>query len=304
MQPMTVFRGHKGKIWFAVYSPDGKSVATGADDKTVRLWNPATMQSSILRNHTDAVLCAAYSPDGKLLATGSRDKTIKLWDPAAGKELRTLTGHTAEVRFLAFAGDGKTLVSAGGDNSVKVWDAASGQGRAAFPGQVAALSPDGKLLTTASQGSAKGASMQVRLFDLATRKQLRTLEVNARDMSCLVFSADGKLLAGVGGTDSTVRVWDTSTWMAQRGPTKLSSGVESVAFAADGKTLFTGHADGLVRLWDASSWRERTNLPAHREPIFSLAVSKDGTGLATSSRDGTVKLWNISRVRTAVALKK
>src|SRR5262249_19121474 len=94
------------------FSRDGKLLATGEFDKTVKLRDPATGQVRlVLRGHTDKVNGVAFSPDGTLLATASLDKTAKLWDASTGKELATLQGHEDMLLSVAFSPDGKTLVT-------------------------------------------------------------------------------------------------------------------------------------------------------------------------------------------------
>src|SRR5215471_17229623 len=88
-------------------SPDGKTVAVGLQDSTVKLWNMATGEAqATLKGHTDAVWTVAFSPSGKVLASGSEDATIRIWEIATGKEQCVLKGHRRWVNSLAFGPDG------------------------------------------------------------------------------------------------------------------------------------------------------------------------------------------------------
>jgi WD40 repeat protein/uncharacterized caspase-like protein len=288
---LVVQRGHADLITALAFSPDGKILASGGTDTTVKLWETASGQElRTLSGHLNQVDAVAFSPDGKTLASGSADDTVKLWDVANGQELRTLSGHSSFVHAVAFSPDGRTLVSGSRDGTVKLWDIASGRELRTLTGhssavEAVAFSPNGKTLASGSKDDT------VKLWDIASGNELRTL--HSGWVNAVTFSPDGRTLAS-GSWDGTVMLWDIASGQELRTVSRHSSPVISVIFSHDGKKLASGSWDDTAKVWEVASGQELSTLTGHSTSADRVAFSPDGKTFAAGSHGGTAKLWDIA----------
>ena len=263
--------GHSFVATCVVFSPDRKTVASGARDNQVILWDVATgLVKRRLLQHDDWVQAVAFSPDGRWFASGGKDRRVILWDLANGCASRTVwagEGNLMQtVTGLVFDSHSRRLVFATRRDGVYVAGVPTGKPRRIAPrsrrGMVEgiALSPDDRLLAAAHR---KAPSC---LLDVASGRTCRTFSRLPEVVNSTAFSPDGRLVAFTGGSKrgpSDIAVMEVAT--GRRLPGFACEGAAlSVAFSADGSKLVSaGLAKHRVRLWDVATgqelWKSRKN---------------------------------------------
>jgi hypothetical protein len=291
-----VLPGHPGGVAAIVYSPDGRLLAVGSQDGTVKVWDAATSaERSTRKAHTGAILALAFSPNGQMLAAGGADKRLVLWELAAAAGLPLWQGQSSAIYAVQFAADGKSLLSGGWDRSVSRWDASTGEARPVLKRQQAtgtdligaiAFSPDGGKVAWASKDGT------VTIWDLQGDRERWRLIGHTGAVVALAFHSDGRLATG--SRDLTVKLWDTATGRVQASCRGHRGAVNCTAFSPDGRTLATGSQDGTVKLWDTASGEERATLKEQAQ-VTAVAFSPDGKTLAVGNRSGTVNLRALPR---------
>ncbi|MFN7769521.1 MAG: hypothetical protein ACK5UC_20165 [Planctomycetaceae bacterium] len=301
-QEKTTFRGHTGPVFSVAYSPDGKRIVSGSDDKTLKVWDAVTGQETLtLTGHTNRVFSVAYSPDGKRIVSGSYDKTLKVWDAATGQETLTLTGHTGPVLSVAYSPDGKWIISGSDDNNLKVWDAATGQETLTLTGHTkrvssVAFSPDGKRIVSGSWDNT------LKVWDAVTGQERLTLTGHRDQVLSVDYSPDGKWIIS-GSDDNNLKVWDAATGQETLTLMGHKASVTSVAYRPDGNRIVSGSDDNTLMVWDLATRKQTPTLAGHKATVTSVAYSPDGKRIVSGSGDSTLKVWDATTGQETLTLK-
>jgi WD40 repeat protein len=240
---------HTALVSCLTFSPDGSLLATGSYDNTIKLWEPGSGRPrGILKGHTGALRCLAFSPDGTLLASGGKDQIAHLWDVSSGSVVHTFTGHGGEVRAVAFSPDGRHLVTGEDEQEVRTWDIESGRLLESFidssPVQCLSYYPDGTALTWGLHNgvlkSRDFKSGHVRTFGGRHPGEIRSLAI----------TKDGRRVV-TGGTDGTVRLWETRSGRELLALNAGSRPINAVSFSPNGERLAAASHDGSILVWHA-----------------------------------------------------
>ena len=277
-------------VYCAQFSPDGRWVVTGSEDKTARVWEAATGKPvGELMRHGDIVASAQFSPDGRWVVTALVDGTARVWEAATGKPVSEPMRHGNAVMSAQFSPDGRWVATALEDKTARVWEAATGKpvvepmphGNGVMSAQ---FSPDGRWVATALEDKT------ARIWEAATGKPACEPMRHDKAVWSVQFSPDGRWVA-TASDDRTARVWEAATGKPVGEPMPHEETVWSAQFSPDGRWVVTRSEDKTARVWEAATGRPVGEPMRHEKAVRSAQFSPDGRWVVTAFEDKTARVW-------------
>jgi WD40 repeat protein len=280
---------HTNQINTIDFSRNGRWVASGAGDSTVKIWDFNARREVLTLPHDDRVYGVAFSPDNRWMATASGSQ-IRLYETSTWRLGCIITNRFA-FNSVVFSPDSQRFAG-GGSKCVKVWNVRNQEMLVELPvtdtwilPKGVAFSPDGKLLAYYE----KNSDGTVALWDLERQQRAGSFSNGRGCVYSLDFSPDGRWLAAAG---EMVRIWDLTSLRPVASLTNFNARAYGLKVSPDARTLATATTDQLIRLWDTETWREQTTLKGHLNEVWAVAFSPDGKYLVSASKDEAVKVWS------------
>ncbi|NES72908.1 MAG: WD40 repeat domain-containing protein [Okeania sp. SIO2D1] len=235
---------HQANVRSVAISPDGKTLASGSGDGTVKLWDIPTGEMLVSFLHSGVVTAVGFTADGRAVIGCSADRGMKSWDIYTGQLLHRMNG----TQPIAFGAGGLRMAASGGPRFIRLWNAEQGQllRNLSIPNtnnnrgiEAIAFSEDGQTIAHAMKGESK-----ISVWDVETWKVRYTLEKHSQAIKAIAISPDGKILAS-SSEDGNINLWDLGTGKLLRS----IKGDGAIVFSPDSKQLVSVSQDNLIQLW-------------------------------------------------------
>ncbi len=293
------------------WSPNGKTLATMSLILGVELWDVASgNQIATLgggfNGLSDFIDCAvAFSPDGRLIAS-CLSSDMYLWDTASRKQIHRVKLSGKGVTRVAFSPNGRILAAGENYGKISLWDVAAFKEIRTFKGHsgvtAVAFSPDGTILAGGSMipfdalqktATPPDDGRRLRLWDVATGKEIAQLGEHAEGVSSLSISPAGTTLIASSG--NATHIYDLSTSKEIRPGPGHTISVYALAISSDGRQLISGGGDHSLRIWDPATGRAIRQLLGSNGSVTSLSLSAREPLLAAACSDGVIRFWDLSK---------
>ncbi|MCG9128057.1 hypothetical protein JT359_10700 [Candidatus Poribacteria bacterium] len=318
------------------YSPDGKKLASGSYESTIKLWDVETgNEIHTLKGHDGFVHATTFSPDGKTLVSGSMDEFIIFWNLENLQPITTLPGHIGSVDSLTFSHNREILASSGrSDHRITLWNARTGDFIRFLSGHTEGIDSinfmsDGSTLVSGSydgtirfwntetgkqlksysgmsavispEGNKVAAHLEdslIQILNIYSGDILHTINTSYNTVEIIKFSPDGRILTSSDGKD--IHFWNIETGLLIDTITGHTDDLYAIQFSHNGKTLVS--LDGYIRIWDiAKSTLQK--IPSIEGTVSSVALAPDAKTLACATNDNEILLLDMGTNKSKIILK-
>lgn len=288
--PIALLSEHSTRVRSLAYSHDGAWFVSGAEDRTLLIWDATTYeQRHTLNGHEREVSGVAVSPDDTQIASVGRDAKIILWDATNGEPLHILDAESRALA-VAYSPDGAYLATTTEGGHITLRDAANGEPLRAFEGVseavfAVAFSADSAQLITGDR------SGEVRVWDVESGENLLTLNAHTDTVLDVAVSSNGAWI-GSASADRTAIIWDATS--GERISTLLAhtNGVRSIAFSPDNASVLTASDDQTAMLWSTFNWQLQNTFNAHSGFLRDAVFHPDGLQFISGDTDGQIIVWS------------
>ncbi|NEQ37326.1 MAG: protein kinase [Okeania sp. SIO3I5] len=280
---------YSAAVGSVVFSPDGKMLATGSRDTTVKILEiPTGKVINTFPGDDSPIWSVAFNSDATQLVAGTYDWRVIVWNLATGEPFRVFE-HRAPIWSVVMSPDNEIIASSSGDKTVKVWDLKTGFLVFNFPDHSDAvfsidISSDGRKLVSGS------ADKTIKIEDLDTGELLNTLTGHEGVIRSIKITPNGEKIVS-GSYDKTVKIWDLKTGKLIKTLSGHTAEVVSIDISRDGRYIASGSKDKSIKIWDLETGELLNTLTGHTDEIYTVSFSPDGNSIASGSKDRTVKLW-------------
>jgi WD40 repeat protein len=310
--------GHYGPVaGFGYAYPDGKAIATGGHDWTVRLWSfngPKGVERYQLKGHWSRVNINQFAPDGANLACGSVDRTVRIWNLSKAAPVQTaqLNKDNSNVYAICYSPDGKTIASGGESVTARLWDLTRRGELRTFPGHPTYVyhlkfTPDGTRLLASS-------GKTLVLWNANTSREMFRFDGHEARINAMSMAPEGKfVLTGTGWykykdgkivtidgkyqyEDCSIRLWDLRDGKMKKEVVNLERPVSNLTFSPDGKTFACGAWERPIHLWEGTMEGLKKKVEVKNTSLWShlVAFSPDGKRMVTLGNDYKLRLTDLT----------
>lgn len=280
--------GHSGRIRALSFSPDGRNLASGAEDNLICLWDLSSEQpQKIFCGHSGSIIFVDFSPKGDLLLSSSNDLTVRMWQVATGECTGLIPPSRGRVWTVQFDATGKTFATGSEDSAVRVWDTGTLECLMSLHGY------GNKAWSLAFGGDATLVSGNedrlVRVWDISSGEVRSEMAGHASRLWAVACSKDGSRIASA-SDDRTVRVWSRIGGQPEHILRGHEGWVRGLAFSPQSHQLASAGEDGTVILWNFITGQEVWRLSDSTARFFSVAFGQEASLLAAAGAPGAILL--------------